>query len=238
MTTKLYRHFDEHGNLLYVGISNCAIKRFGEHRKSSPWIDLVTTITIQEYDTRAAALEAERIAIEQECPEFNIVNGVARKKFNKKMWCHLVKEKVDGDVVTFYFPHLENCDMQGAIDEAKERCPEVTRIVTYSGKKMDTCYYLADNGEWGVANPCGECRWRGYHFINFTNGLPDSHGYIVGQVSPRYFMVAHCDWIVGAYRQSEIVPTKDMRKWLLFPSQEHKEDWWRDNRRRFEPCPV
>lgn len=70
--TELYRHFDKAGNLLYVGISLSTAKRMGEHRNKSAWWGKVVSISIERFPTRAAALKAERQAVQTEHPRHNV----------------------------------------------------------------------------------------------------------------------------------------------------------------------
>jgi hypothetical protein len=70
--TKLYRHFAD-DVLLYVGISKDPVRRlFGGHRTAASWYNRITRVEIETFPTRAAALEAERYAIADEEPVFNI----------------------------------------------------------------------------------------------------------------------------------------------------------------------
>lgn len=68
--TCLYRHFDENGRLLYVGISFHAILRTMAHRQSH-WFDQVKWIEVERHTNRRAALKAEQIAIGRERPLHN-----------------------------------------------------------------------------------------------------------------------------------------------------------------------
>lgn len=68
----LYRHFNEDGELLYVGISMSALERSIAHRKKSHWWNEITRIEIEKFPTRAEALEAEKRAIRAENPKYNI----------------------------------------------------------------------------------------------------------------------------------------------------------------------
>lgn len=67
----LYRHFDEEGRLLYVGISLCSISRQAQHRALSPWFYEVRCIKIEAFKSRAEAAAAEAIAILEEKPLHN-----------------------------------------------------------------------------------------------------------------------------------------------------------------------
>lgn len=74
--TALYRHFDNKGRLLYVGISLSPTYRFAQHRDSSRWFERITDVKIEWYPTREEALKAECHAIKTEDPEFNIIHKV------------------------------------------------------------------------------------------------------------------------------------------------------------------
>lgn len=69
--TELYRHFDAAGKLLYVGISLSTAVRLASHKTNSRWARQIASITIERFPTRAAALAAERAAIETEHPVYN-----------------------------------------------------------------------------------------------------------------------------------------------------------------------
>jgi hypothetical protein len=67
----LYRMFDEHGHLLYIGITGDLGKRLGQH-SFKRWFPLVQRITLEWLPNRAAALVAERRAISAERPRYNL----------------------------------------------------------------------------------------------------------------------------------------------------------------------
>ena len=71
---KLYRHFDRHGTLLYVGVSLSAVTRMRGHRNVSSWYDQITRVEIETYRTRREALDAEKKAILLEGPLYNIAS--------------------------------------------------------------------------------------------------------------------------------------------------------------------
>lgn len=73
--TALYRHFDRDSRLLYVGISLSAVERLREHRVHAAWFDRIVRIEIEWFQSRGAALNAERRAIMRERPECNIVHN-------------------------------------------------------------------------------------------------------------------------------------------------------------------
>ena len=67
----LYRHFSRAGVLLYIGISNNALKRIDQHQAGSGWFRQIATVTIAHYPTREEAERAEREAIINEHPLYN-----------------------------------------------------------------------------------------------------------------------------------------------------------------------
>lgn len=73
--TAVYRLFDKHDNLLYVGISWEPRMRCQQHAKHSEWWHLVTLREIEWFPTREEAAAAERIAIRDENPRFNRKGG-------------------------------------------------------------------------------------------------------------------------------------------------------------------
>lgn len=71
-STTVYRLFDAGGRLLYVGASRRPQERIREHRHRSWWPRVAKT-TLTEYPDRAAALNAETVAIVEELPAYNVL---------------------------------------------------------------------------------------------------------------------------------------------------------------------
>lgn len=65
--------FDANGKLLYIGISKSVLKRLGEHLNDKDWLPDEASIKWTTFATREAAEVAERRAIQNESPEWNIV---------------------------------------------------------------------------------------------------------------------------------------------------------------------
>ena len=84
--TCLYRHFDEKGNLLYVGVSLSVMARLSQHRSASEWFGDIARVEIEHHPNRGAALEAEKKAIREEKPKHNIAHADAAKpqEFNSR----------------------------------------------------------------------------------------------------------------------------------------------------------
>lgn len=84
MKTSLYRHYSADDKLLYVGVSISAVHRLGQHAEHSDWYNSITRVTIERFETREAALQAERAAIIKERPAHNIQHQNAAKAAAKK----------------------------------------------------------------------------------------------------------------------------------------------------------
>ena len=75
----LYRHFDAANNLLYVGISLSAINRLSQHSECSQWFSAIKRVEIERFESREAAMKAERIAIHNENPAHNSMRPYLRE---------------------------------------------------------------------------------------------------------------------------------------------------------------
>lgn len=86
----MYRHWDADGRLLYVGISLSAISRLAQHSASSHWSGDIARVTIENFETREAALAAERVAVQSENPLHNIMlrkpDDVKTEKVKQMHW--------------------------------------------------------------------------------------------------------------------------------------------------------
>ena len=68
----LYRHFDKDDNLLYVGITFNQFTRLNDHKYASGWYNDITKVTFEKHPDRASAIQAEKKAINEENPKYNI----------------------------------------------------------------------------------------------------------------------------------------------------------------------
>lgn len=89
-TTQLYRHFDNGGTLLYVGISLHAVKRLSEHDGSSSWYKDISHVTIEHFPDRKAAETAEKKAIKNEKPRHNIAHAVVQETSQERVALELL----------------------------------------------------------------------------------------------------------------------------------------------------
>jgi len=132
----LYRHFSADGELLYVGISLNAMARFHVHRRVAEWRDLVATITIEKFKTRAAAEKAERAAIRKEGPKFNKARYALKSPKKKKAKKHRKKFAAQQGQPTLPYPPKLMLMM-----EDNRRIAEISSKL--SGAKLDE--FLAGN---------------------------------------------------------------------------------------------
>lgn len=110
-TTTLYRYFDSDDVLLYVGISLNAILRLAQHSYSgAEWTARIARSTFNHFSTRSEALAAEKAAIKNEKPLFNVVHNkpIKEKKEPAK------RDRAIYDEITVYEP-IEKCYASGGV---------------------------------------------------------------------------------------------------------------------------
>jgi hypothetical protein len=69
--TSVYRYYDQHGLLLYVGVTSRGIQRNREHNTTKEWWPYVVSQQVDHHATRGRALAAERHLIQTFHPPFN-----------------------------------------------------------------------------------------------------------------------------------------------------------------------
>ena len=79
----IYRHFNESGELLYVGRSRCPLTRLAQHAGGSDWYEDIATITIEWVD-ETGAHRAEWEAIHRENPKHNLAGKKPAKSITFK----------------------------------------------------------------------------------------------------------------------------------------------------------
>ena len=80
MKTCLYRHFDQTGALLYVGISGNPFARTCQHKTTADHFHEITKINIEWFDSREVALVRETEAIKNESPKYNNYNSTRKRE--------------------------------------------------------------------------------------------------------------------------------------------------------------
>jgi len=73
----VYRFLNADGRLIYVGCTYNTDKRFAFHKANMWWADQVDRIKIKVYPNKALAREAEKWAIRNENPRWNILGKFA-----------------------------------------------------------------------------------------------------------------------------------------------------------------
>lgn len=71
----VYRAYDAHERLLYVGMSAFLASRMREHKRSKSWWQDVARVTASFYDDRRDAYRAETRAIRAEAPLYNVISN-------------------------------------------------------------------------------------------------------------------------------------------------------------------
>lgn len=171
--TTLYRMWGA-DELLYVGISNNAPRRFEEHAGDKSWWPQVLNVTVEHFPTRDEALAAEILAIHREFPVHNragVLDGFAIWQ----MLCTLEPELLVLQDECMNFPETaDDCELEfwfrgpnpmkarvakvvGAY-RAKDPEGEVERDPLFSPRGWDIAYrsLLAVTGTCGT-QPCPIC---------------------------------------------------------------------------------
>ena len=86
----VYRHYDADGVLLYVGMSLNPTSRNMAHKAGSYWFCDISKITIEWFQDKIEAMDAEAWAIYREKPIYNknLLNGGSTKPCVVKMNNH------------------------------------------------------------------------------------------------------------------------------------------------------
>ena len=74
---ELYRHFDEQGALLYVGISTSTMRRLAQHKNKTAWFTSVADVEVERLHYPRRRKRAEIKAIKRERPKHNVTHSVA-----------------------------------------------------------------------------------------------------------------------------------------------------------------
>ena len=72
MSFALYRCFDKDSALIYVGMSISIRRRLSQHINKAGWFSEVSEIKISRYPDGEQCRAAEKHAIRNECPKYNI----------------------------------------------------------------------------------------------------------------------------------------------------------------------
>lgn len=89
--TILYRYFDTDDRLLYVGITKDQSKRFSSHNRYSKWMKYASYCTLEHFESRDLAKQAETIAIQEEQPIHNVAETMRANTWRLSAECHLIQ---------------------------------------------------------------------------------------------------------------------------------------------------
>ena len=110
----LYRFFDAHGELLYVGRTNNPPQRLNGHKADKDWWRDVSNVAMEHYESFAALEQAERDAIKNENPKYNIVHNKRGSKSRFIRFCGVqIELDADAGIVTFHDVQSTLCGVQG-----------------------------------------------------------------------------------------------------------------------------
>lgn len=153
----MYRFYDGDGDLLYVGISVRPWARWKQHKGQKDWAEDVATSTIEWFDTRKDALDAERAAIVAEEPRYNIVHNTSRAPSSPLLTivCSTCKEPIeDGHGVV-------ECDWDAAHQLMDDRKRERAENRARNGGYL---VYGGPDNPWQFDLMDADIPWRGYHY--------------------------------------------------------------------------
>jgi hypothetical protein len=143
----LYRQYDDHGILLYVGISADVAARRTSHLKHSAWVEFAAMESATWYDSVTAAAAAEVEAITTELPLFNTAHAVAGRDdrlrdylVERGAWHLLTRHEVPAppDLADLPYTHLtRRCDRCRSFHVCPTDCsPEPDPERTRRGAQM------------------------------------------------------------------------------------------------------
>ena len=75
----VYRQYDRTGKPLYFGCTSMPKVRFAAHRSQSPWYRRIAKVRMESYFSKAEAYLAEREAILQEQPCYNVFDRTDKR---------------------------------------------------------------------------------------------------------------------------------------------------------------
>jgi hypothetical protein len=97
--TSVYRYYDRHGVLIYVGITKRGITRNFEHNGSAPWWPYVAHQDVEHYPTRTEAERRERALIVEFRPPFNTQHNPGSAELRREYLAWEASESPDRDPV-------------------------------------------------------------------------------------------------------------------------------------------
>lgn len=150
----LYRHYDAHGRLLYVGVAVNTKKRLQEHAAAGAvWVSDVARSTFERFRTHKDVLDAEIMAIKNEAPLWNILHSgsIASRVLNTT---RMLSSASDNSRLAM---PTEPCfARKGVLVSFQSRGPA----------RHQSCAQLAGNLNGNYPAVLAWMEWFGYHFEN------------------------------------------------------------------------
>lgn len=91
----VYRVYDVHDQLIYVGCTRNLVVRLRAHELNSWWAYQAVKVVAKVYPDKWAGLIAERSAIRAEKPRWNLFHRGAREKWDASDYCDYVTSAVN-----------------------------------------------------------------------------------------------------------------------------------------------
>jgi predicted GIY-YIG superfamily endonuclease len=85
LPTYVYEAYDSEGRLLYVGMTANLQGRVDAHAQNKPWWGEVVDLKVATFETKKAALAAERLAIETRHPRYNVTHSASHQPRVKRL---------------------------------------------------------------------------------------------------------------------------------------------------------
>ena len=105
--TGLYHVYDGAEGLLYIGVSNDFGRRWQQHARKQPWWDERRRMTVDFYDDREEALDAEALAIFHEQPKHNVMHRKQAQRLVRLKRQAVTVPGPEAGKVTIYGPPCE-----------------------------------------------------------------------------------------------------------------------------------
>lgn len=190
--TTLYRLFSADNQLLYVGVAGNPGRRFEQHAGEKPWWGEVAITELEHFATREEALAAERVAIRDEAPLYNVVHSIRENQ----EWVVTLEQRIRmvcsgcGSVIAGESGYLE-IDSDAAYSKAM-------RVRAYEREQADKLYQtLSDYPfeapvQWSAwhrkcdPDPDGNFYWIGSERLVSWTELMEWTAHLSGKVWAEY----------------------------------------------------
>lgn len=125
---RLYKYYDENGDLLYVGISLNPVVRLADHNSKSFWADAIRRVEIEFIPDEFAPSMFERKIIMEENPKHNIVHK------NGKSWGRPPKHdysKEDCELIRLLWKNGDMKTNRDRVASVRTKFPEFNETAWY-----------------------------------------------------------------------------------------------------------